>query len=46
MFVIDRVNFKRACGEIVSKAIDKSRKFLDVFHLFGMIIGNLCLNKI
>ena len=35
MFGIDRVNFKRAVGEVISKVIDKSRKFLDVFRLFG-----------
>ena len=35
MFGIDRVNFKRALGEVISKVIDKSRKFLDVFRLFG-----------
>ena len=35
LFGIDRVNFKRATGEIISKVIDKSRKFLDVLRLFG-----------
>jgi len=43
MFGIDRVNFKRASGEIISKVIDKSRKFLDVLRLFGK--ENRCFLK-